>query len=188
MLLSGFLNGRIVVEICRENRSAYLRVLLGFVLVFTALQVGYDLAKLSDTTRHVVDLFTVTPSTVVIDLLDSERGDSRGVVSHIVRLALVRNFGGETALFVFYAGVIAFATTWRYKLRGLVLGTVLIGSFNLAKVVLSYFALVQEQVGWFGVLQNVLGPITLFALGTVFFIVWARRAVPVLPVVRQPVT
>lgn len=174
------------MEICRENRSAYLRVLLGFVLVFTALQVSYDLAKLSAVTRHIVDLFTVTPSTAVIDLLDNERGDSRGVVSHIVRLALIRNFGGETALFVFYAGVIAFATTWRYKLRGLILGTVLIGSFNLAKVVLSYFALVQEQVGWFGILQNVLGPITLFALGTIFFVMWARRAVPVVVPVRQP--
>lgn len=166
------------MKIRSEPRPVYIRALLGFVVAFAALQVGYDLAKLSDVTARAVDFITVTPSTMVIDLLDNERSDNSGVVSHVVRLALIRNFGGETALFVFYAAVIAFATTWRYKLRGLLLGTVLIGSFNLAKIVLSYFALIREQASWLEVLQHVLGPVTLFTLGIAFFVIWARNAVP----------
>lgn len=174
------------MEIRSEPRSVYIRALFGFVVAFAALQVGYDLAKLSDVTARAVDFFTVAPSTAVIDLLDNERSDNSGVVSHVVRLALIRNFGGETALFVFYAAVIAFATTWRYKLRGLLLGTALIGSFNLAKVVLSYFALIREQATWLDAIQHVLGPVTLFTLGLVFFMLWARHAVP-LPT-SQPAT
>ncbi len=97
------------------------------------------------------------------------------IQSPLADLEIVRGCDGAGALFLVMAAILAFPTTIKRKLTGLVLGVLLIYSLNLIRISGLYF-IVAYYKDWFQVIHTYLAPTLLVIVACLFFAWWAWGA------------
>lgn len=162
----------------RSNaRSIELRFALMFLLVFFVLHAGYTACQGTWIEHAVIDNATVRPSVVFIDWVSPEaQAQARGnrILSPLGSLSIVNGCEGLESLFLLWAAMIAFPSHWRRKLRGVLLGTLLIYLLNQARIITLFYAL-HEDRRWFDLLHGYIAPTFIIVAGGVFFLGWASH-------------
>jgi exosortase family protein XrtM len=150
-----------------------LRFVLLFALLFGALQLG-----LVKTRSPIADWLVAAPAGwTLAKILPDDRVAVQGnqVHSQRVRLNILPGCEGTEVFFLLIAGVLAFPTSWRNKLRGLALGLPLAFGLNVARVIALYFT-VRDAPAQFELVHGYVAPTALVACLGVFFWLWSARA------------
>ncbi len=157
---------------------AALRFVLLFAGIFVALQYLYAAGRDGVAGHLLVDLGTVTPCAEIINLIDPHRmatAQGNRIASSSGSLSVRNGCEGTETLFLLLAAIAAFRGSWRSKLIGLLLGTALVYSLNLARLVVLFFAATESR-GVFAAIHGYLAPTLMIVLCSLFFIGWAHRA------------
>lgn len=89
-------------------------------------------------------------------------------------VAIFNGCNGLEAILIFVSGVVAFPTSWRRKLVGILVGFAAIQVFNVVRVVsLFYVGALRPQ--WFSVSHVFVWQSLVIVFGVVLWLVWARR-------------
>lgn len=94
------------------------------------------------------------------------------LLSTKANLEIVRGCDGAGVLFLVVSAIVAFPSTWRRKLIGLLLGISLIYLLNLLRISALYF-IIAYQPGWFLLVHTYLAPTLMIIVGCCYFTWWA---------------
>lgn len=86
---------------------------------------------------------------------------------------------------LFWAAVLAYPASWRWKAFGLVLGTLLIQALNVVRFI-SLFYIGQYSATWFDFAHGYLWETLIVLDSLVLFWLWVHRASPPLPSTHAP--
>lgn len=156
-------------------RGKELRFALGFLLAFLLLQYGYSASRGTALEHFVIDVATVRPSVAVINLIaPQEQAQATGsrIVSSQGGLNILNGCEGTESIFLLLAAILAFTAPWKHRLKGFLLGTVLVYVLNQARIVALYFAAHYDR-HWFDLLHGYVAPTLIIVLACVFFLWWA---------------
>jgi len=156
--------------------SATTRRILGFAAIFGALY--FALAALwSDTLSHwVIDEGTVRPAAWLARLIT---GDSSIVAAGSQLRApdgavnVLYGCEGTDVLMLLLSAILAAPASWRRRLAGLLLGTVVVFALNQARVLALFYAL-RKQPDWFGPVHGLIGPVVVVVAVSAFFLAWLQ--------------
>lgn len=155
-----------------------LRFAVTFLLVFCVLQYVYQSSRGSLVEHLVIETATVYPSTALINLIEPEKhatASGRRILSPQGSLSILNGCEGTETLFLLAAAIFAFWTSWKSKLKGMLLGTCLIYCLNQARIVTLFFA-AQQNRKWFEIIHGYIAPSLIIVLGSVYFLWWAQTA------------
>jgi exosortase family protein XrtM len=146
-----------------------------FVVCYALLNYGYF--------KIPVDLFmnviyyhgVVTICADLINMfapLEQVLAQQNHLLSAKANLEIVRGCDGAGVLFLVVSAIVAFPSTWRRKLTGLLLGIGLIYLINLLRISALYF-IIAYQPGWFLLVHTYLAPTLMIIVGCCYFAWWA---------------
>lgn len=161
-----------------------LRLLAIFSAVFVVLHVGYQASRGTLLEKAIIDIATVKPSVWLINKIDThEHVQAKGssLISPQVRLSVLSGCEGTESMFLVIAAVMAFRSSWLYKLVGLVLGISIIYLANQIRIVALYFAFRYDR-DLFSALHGYIAPTLIIAIGCLFYLWWMQWAEPKRPV------
>jgi exosortase family protein XrtM len=94
------------------------------------------------------------------------------LISAKANLEIVRGCDGAGVLFLVMSAIVAFPSTWRRKLLGLIFGIGLIYFLNLLRICALYFV-IAHQADWFQLIHVYLAPTWMVMMGCCYFAWWA---------------
>ncbi|MDA8259295.1 MAG: archaeosortase/exosortase family protein [Betaproteobacteria bacterium] len=159
-------------------RGMELRFALVFLLLFFVLQYGYSASRGSAVEHAVIDIATVRPSAAAINLIAPEAGaraSGNRIVSPHGSLSVLNGCEGTETVFLLLAAIAAFKATWRHKLKGALLGTLIVYGMNQGRIVALFFA-AQHDRKWFDLLHGIIAPTLIIVLSYLFFLWWASQS------------
>ena len=169
------------VSFWRRNRKE-IQFLVLFVVLLGA---GFTLISVHWVNDHVIEPFTggiARASGATLNLL-GQHVAMQGTVIRSSRFAVnIRNgCNGVEAMLIFVAAVLAFPSSWRSRLVGLVLGIAAIQVVNLVRVIALYLTGVYFPK-LFDASHTVVWQSIVILFGVLLWILWANRwAMPAAP-------
>lgn len=161
----------------RPLRGLLLRA-LAFVLVFMALQAGWEAARGSWIERLWVHQLTVSSATLVINQLTPEvNAVAKGTRITAPGGGLNVLFGceGTDAVFLLTAALMVFPMSMRARLTGLLAGLVWVFVLNQLRIVALFYAF-RADTGLFDLLHTAAAPLLMVVLTGLFFHLWLVHA------------
>ena len=149
-----------------------------FVGCYTLLNYGYFKIP-DDLFMRVIYYHGVV--TICADLinmfapLEQVLAQQNHLLSAKANLEIVRGCDGAGVLFLVVSAIIAFPSTGRQKLIGLLLGISLIYLINLLRISILYFV-IAYQPDWFQLIHVYLAPTLMVLVGCCYFAWWAFGA------------
>jgi len=162
----------------RRRRPA--RMLAIFLAVFFALQYAWEMSRGTWLERVVIDHATVAPAAWLIDGLwpgQEVRAVGHRLISPQGRLNVLNGCEGLETLFLLVAAVLAYPFTWRARLLGLLLGTLLVYVLNQVRLVWLWHAFQQDRA-LFGLLHGTVLPLVMVAICLLGFLWFVARHDP----------
>jgi len=161
---------------------------LAFVLVFMALQAGWETARGSSIERLWVQVLTVRGATAAIHLLTPEvQAVAQGARITAPGGGLNVMFGceGTDAVFLLTAALLVFPLPLRARLTGLLAGLAWVYALNLVRIVALFYAF-RSSSGLFDLLHTTAAPLLMVVLTGLFFHLWMEHANPAQRDSRRP--
>jgi exosortase H (IPTLxxWG-CTERM-specific) len=167
----------------RRNRRE-----ITFLVLFVVLLGGsFTLISVNWVNDHVIEPFTAAIARVSGAALNlcGQHVAMHGTIIQGPRFAVnIRNgCNGVEAMLIFLSAVLAFPAPWRWRLAGLVLGSVAIQVINLVRVVSLYLTGVYFP-RIFDASHTVIWQSVVILFGVLLWVLWANR----LPARDEPVT
>lgn len=159
-------------------RGIELRFALVFLLLFFVLQYSYSASRGSAVEHVVIDLATVLPSAVAINLIAPDAGaraSGNRIVSPHGSLSVRNGCEGTETVFLLLAAIAAFKAPWRHKLKGAFLGTLIVYGLNQGRIIALFFA-AQHERKWFDLLHGTIAPTLIIVLSVLFFLWWTSQS------------
>jgi exosortase family protein XrtM len=159
------------------SRRQPWRLAVVFLPVFFALQYAWEMSRGSEIERFVIDVATVSPAAWVISALQPEHSVSaqgHSLVSPTSRLNILNGCEGLETLFMLIAAFVAYPFSWRARLVGLLMGTVLVFVLNQARIVLLWQSFLHNRA-LFSALHGTVLPLVMVACCLFFFMVFIAR-------------
>jgi exosortase family protein XrtM len=156
---------------------------LTFLLVFMALQVGWEGARGSWLERLWVEQLTVGGATRVIDAITpATQAVAQGarIVAPGGGLNVLLGCEGTDVVFLLVAAFCVFAMPWRWRLGGLLLAVAVAYMLNLARIVALFYAY-RHDAGLFDLLHTAGAPLLMVASAGLYFhgwLAWVARHRP----------
>ncbi|MBI3479742.1 MAG: archaeosortase/exosortase family protein [Nitrosomonadales bacterium] len=173
----------------RTLPSKELRFALMFLLAFCTLQYAYLSGRDGIVEHLAIDAMTVAPSTALINLIAPGKqavANGHRILSPHGSLSVLNGCEGTETLFLLSAAIFAFRTTWKNKLKGILLGAALVYVLNLARIVVLFFAAQNDTTSspsvlanrnWFEAIHGYIAPSLIIALSSLFFLWWAHTTI-----------
>ena len=159
-------------------RGMEWRFALIFLLLFFVLQYGYSACQGTIVEHVVLDVATVQPSAAAINLIAPDanaHANGHRIVSPRGSLSVLNGCEGTETLFLLLAAIAAFKAPWRHKLKGAVIGTIIIYGLNQGRIVALFFAAQQDRK-WFDMLHGTIAPTLIIVLSVLFFLWWSSES------------
>ena len=152
-------------------------MLVGFPLLFGALDLAYLHLKTPYLKPWLIDWLTVRPAAWLADALLAVPVTARGHVVLVgnVRLSVLNGCEGIDAMLMLLAAVAVLPAPWSARLWGAALGLPIVYLANQLRIVALVWARV-EAPALFDIGHGLLGPLGVIAVAALFFAWWARRA------------
>ncbi len=154
-----------------------LRFALLFLFTFFVLQYTYSSSRDGLVEHFVIDLATVYPSTAFINFIDPGEqaiASAHRILSSQGSISVLNGCEGTETLFLLIAAIVAFRASWRSKLKGMLLGAILVYCLNQVRIVALFFA-AQENRKWFDMIHGYIAPSLIIVLSCLFFLWWANN-------------
>lgn len=154
----------------RPPRSAG-RALAVFVLIFFALQWGWESLRGTWIERLVVDRVTVAPAAALIGIITPEipaQASGSSIKAPGGGLNILNGCEGTEVVFLMIAAIVAARLPWRIGLAGLGLGLLWVFMLNQARILTLFYAF-RSNREWFDLLHTAILPAILVALAIVYF-------------------
>jgi exosortase family protein XrtM len=157
------------------SRKTFIFLFL-FLLFYGLFHFGYYLIP-DELLRSTIyyDGITRTSASLVNLLSPQEQAlaQQNMIQSRLTVLEIVRGCDGAGALFLVISAVLAFPTTIKHKLIGLVLGITLSYLLNQIRIVALYFISAYQQQ-WFLLTHSYLFPTLIIILCSLFYLWWVH--------------
>lgn len=161
--------------------------MLGFALrmlvcygVFHALYFWIPIDVLHD---EIYPRLFGQPAVAMIDALqpaEAVSAQANRLSSPRAALEIVRGCDGSGVLFLVCAAVLAFPTSWRARLAGVLFGAALVYALNLLRLAGLYFVAAYRPP-WFLPLHTYFVPMLLIVAMALFYLAWLGWAAPTRP-------
>jgi exosortase/archaeosortase family protein len=149
-----------------------------FLAAFACLQLAWQACRGSAVERVIVHDCTVEPAALLVNLLTpAVRARAAGSTLQAAGggLNILNGCEGLEALFLLYAAFLAAPLPWRARLRGALLGTLLVFAINQARIVALFYA-ARTDADLFGFLHAQAAPIAVIVLVGGYFYAWLEYA------------
>jgi len=151
---------------------------LKFLVCFAVLFGAFEASRGSAFEHFVVVDMILVPTTALINAVSPEEHVSlngRVIASPGANLNVTRGCEGIEMFLLLVAGILAFPTSWKRRLQGLLFGCVLAYLLSVMRLMALHYILHYSPRAWEALhgLVLPLGPIILMAL---FFMHWSDRA------------
>lgn len=153
------------------------RLLLSFLAVFFALQYAWEMSRGSWLEKAVIDRATVVPAAWAVDSLWPEQGvraQGHRLVSPHGRLNVLNGCEGLETLFLLIGALLAYPLSWPARLRGLLLGTLLVYGLNLARLIVLWHAFRHDRAV-FALLHGTVLPLAMVGACLLAFLWFVAR-------------
>lgn len=147
------------------------RALVFFLLIFFALQWGWESLRGSWVERLVVHQATVAPAATLIRTLTPEipaRASGSSIKAPGGGLNILNGCEGTEVMFLMIAAIFAARLPWRLGLAGLGLGLLWVFILNQARILTLFYAF-RGNREWFDLLHTAILPAILVALALAYF-------------------
>ena len=154
------------------------RFALLFLLLFFGLQYGYSACQGTIVEHVVLDVATVRPSAAAINLIapdSNAQANGNRIVSPHGSLSVLNGCEGTETLFLLLAAIVAFKAPWKHKLKGAVIGTLIIYGLNQGRIIALFFAAWYDRK-WFEMLHGTIAPTLIIVLSVIFFLWWSSES------------
>lgn len=158
--------------------KSFLRRALMFILVFMALQAGWEAARGSRLERLWVHDLTVRSATALINLLTPEVGavpQGSRIVAPGGGLNVLFGCEGTDVVFMLAAAFAVFPLPARVRLQGLLSGLVWVFLMNQLRIAALFYSFRADR-GLFDLLHTTAAPLLMIASTGLFFHFWLQRA------------
>lgn len=163
----------------RNLKVGELRFAIVFLIIFFIVQYVYSASRGGVIEHIVIDVATVRPSAAILNLISPAENvvaSGHRIISPNGSLSILNGCEGTETMFLLIAAILAFRAPWLYKLKGAVLGILIIYVLNQVRIVALFFA-AQQSRQWFDLLHGIIAPTLIIALGCLFFLFWSGRSV-----------
>ncbi len=160
-----------------------LRRALAFVLVFMALQAGWEAARGSWIERLWVHEMTVRSAVTVINLLTPDVlavAQASRIVAPGGGLNVLFGCEGTDVVFMLAAAFLVFPMAARARALGLLSGLVWVFVLNQLRIAALFYSFRADRA-LFDLLHTTAAPLVMIALTGLFFHLWLRHADPSAP-------
>jgi exosortase/archaeosortase family protein len=157
-----------------------MRLLFIFLMAFFAMQYAWESCRGTAVERVVIDDLTARPAAWLIDRIWSGQGvtaQGHRLVSPHGRLNILNGCEGLEALFLLLAAFMAYPFTWRARLMGMGLGTVLVFTLNQGRILALWQSFLRDRE-LFALLHGTVLPLVLVAACIAFFVAFLARHEP----------
>jgi exosortase family protein XrtM len=149
-----------------------------FLLCFAVLFGAFEASRGSAFEHFVVVDLILVPTTALINAVTPAEHVSlvgRVIASGGSNLNVTRGCEGVEMFLLLVAGILAFPTSWRRRVRGLLFGSILAYLLSVLRLMALHYILLYSPRAWEALhgLVLPLGPIILIA---VFFMRWSEHA------------
>lgn len=156
----------------------FLRRAVFFLLVFMALQAGWEATRGSWIERLWVHDLTVRGAVVLINLLTPEARalpQAARIVAPGGGLNVLFGCEGTDVMFLLAAALLVFPLPARARLAGLLGGLVWVYALNQLRILALFYSFRADR-GLFDLLHTTAAPLLMIALTGLFFHLWLRHA------------
>ncbi len=160
-----------------------------FILCFALLFGAFEASRGSAFERFVVEDMILVPTTALINVVTpnehAQLAAGRVISSPSSNLHVIRGCEGIEMFLLLVAGIVAFPTSWKHRLQGLLFGSILAYVLSVTRLMALHYILHYSPGAWEALhgLVLPLGPIILMAL---YFMRWSAGGVqrPLTPAAR----
>jgi exosortase family protein XrtM len=150
-----------------------------FLLLFMALQAGWEAARGSWAERLWVQQLTVGGATLVINTITpAAQAHAQGtrIVAPGGGLNVLLGCEGTDVVFLLVAAFCVFAMPWRWRLGGMLLALLIAYALNLIRIVGLFYAY-RSDASLFDLLHTAGAPLLMVACSGLYFHAWLALAV-----------
>ena len=154
-----------------------LRFALLFLFTFCVLQYVYSSIRSGMVEHFVIDIATVYPSTAVINFIapgNQAIASAHRILSPQGSLSILNGCEGTETLFLLIAAIVAFRTSWKNRLKGIMQSGFLIYSLNQVRIITLFFA-AHENRKWFDIIHGYIAPSLIIIISFTFFLWWINE-------------
>lgn len=153
---------------------------LGFVLVFMALQAGWEAARGSWLERLWVHELTVRSATAFINVLTPEvnaLAQGPRIVAPGGGINVLFGCEGTDVVFLLAGALLVFPLGWRQRLAGWLVGLAWVLTLNVLRIAALFYAF-RADASLFDLLHTAAAPLLMVMLTGFFFHLWLQRSAP----------
>ncbi len=154
---------------------------VGFILLFTLLQLGWQALRGTPIEHHLIHDGTVRPAAFLANLLTPGLGVSAPWMPLCMLPAAGLNIQngceGLEALFMLLAAFVVAPLSWRSRLGGVLLGCAVVFATNQARILLLFYAYRSDRE-LFDPLHATVTPIAVILVVCAYFHAWAQLLAP----------
>lgn len=154
-----------------QARPPSTRFIIAFALIFLVFYVAYTAIPDNVLAEHVYYWLFNRPAANVLGWLGHDDGlvaQGHRLFSARVNLEIVRGCDGAGACFLLSAAVLAYPAPWLLRVGGAVLGTLVLGILNIARIVGLYLVL-EQRPEWFTTLHSFVVPLLILACAGLYY-------------------
>ncbi len=158
-----------------KSAATPLGFAVNFAICFALLFGAFESSRGSAFERVVVEDIILVPTTALINVVTpndhAQLIAGRVIASPGANLHVIRGCEGIEMFLLLVAGIIAFPASWKLRLRGVVLGSILAYILSVTRLMAMHYILRYSPDAWEALhgLVLPLGPILLMAI---FFMRW----------------
>ena len=160
-------------------KSVEIKFIVGFLFLFCVLQGLYFLIPWSVLRDIIYHYGIVSVSADIINLITDEATSAieNKLTSSKAILVIIRGCDGSGSLFLLCSAILAFTTTLKNKLMGLLYGIILLYLINQLRIIGLYF-IVAYKKEYFLPIHTYYAPTLIVILTGLYFAWWAYRSSP----------
>lgn len=159
----------------KTQPSSYRFIIL-FIVLFAIFECLYFLVPMEYLNKTLYPLLITEPCTAIINFFN---GDSSVVArnsfiqSRTANLQIVRGCDGSGVLFLLIAAILAFNTSLKNKLIGVLAGTLFVYIINSIRIIFIYY-IVSHYKQYFVEFHSLIAPSIIIILTSIAFVLWAN--------------
>jgi exosortase family protein XrtM len=153
-------------------------MLIVFVIVAGGLQALWSSARGSPIERLVIEQATVNTSVALINWFTPDvaaHGDGSRIRAPGGGINILNGCEGTEVLFILFAAMLAYPSSWRMKALGLLTGTAAVFALNQVRLLVLFYGLRFDR-DLFSSLHGLVTPLVLVLCTVLFFIGWMAWA------------
>jgi exosortase family protein XrtM len=155
-----------------------LRFLILFLGIFLVIHFVYYLFGKTALQTWIISNLTVKPGVALLNLLNSQEhaiANGTYILSKSVSLSILAGCDGSEGIFILISAILAYSTSIKTKLKGLLCGMLYIYTLNLIRII-SLFYTAKYYNKYFNIVHGYIGQTFIIVMGCMFFIVWIRQS------------